>query len=113
MIFVPIDDLVGSEFFRGSAGRGADLAPPVLVGEDFDPGLGHGIDVANGREESGLAVPHDLGHAADIGRHDGDAARHPLERGEAEGLGLAGQEEEVRAGEELGDGLLLAEEDDA
>ena len=55
---------------------------------------GHGRAVADGVQEADLAVEHHLGHAPDARGDDGHAAGEGLERGEAEALGLAGQQED-------------------
>ena len=60
-----------------------------------------------------MAVVDEFGDAADAGGDGGDAAGHGFERGEAEGLHLAGHEHEVGERKELVDVVLLAEEVDA
>ncbi len=60
-----------------------------------------------------LAVVDQFGDAAYAGGDGGNAAGHGFERGEAEGLHLAGHEHEVGEGEELVDVVLLADEVDA
>ncbi len=60
------------------------------VGEQGDGGLRPCLDVADGEEPAIDAVVDQLGDAADAGGDGGDAAGHGLERGQAEGLHLAG-----------------------
>ncbi len=66
-------------------------------------------DVADGAEEAGLAVGDHLGEAADVRGDHRDAAGHRLQRGQAEALGLAGQQEEVGAAQNVGQIDALAE----
>ena len=84
-----------------------------LVAEQGDGGGGHGVGVAYVEEEAVVAVVNEFGDAADAGGDGGDAAGHGFERGEAEGLHLAGHKHEVGEREELVDVVLLADEVDA
>ena len=84
-----------------------------LVAEQGDGGGGHGFDVAYFEEKAVVAVVDEFGDAADAGGDGGDAAGHGFERGETEGLHLAGHQHEVGEREELVDVVLLADEVDA
>jgi hypothetical protein len=92
-------------------GRGlAHGAPALGVPQDADRCGGHPIDVADRAERPGLAVAHHLGEPAGAAGHDRHARRQRLQGREAEGLVLAGQQEEVRAGQQRRHCLELAQE---
>jgi hypothetical protein len=77
-----------------------------LVGQQPDAGLRHRLGGADIAEEAGLSVVDHL-RKPPARRHHGRAARHRLERREAERLGLGREQEEVGAGEQLLDRLCL------
>ena len=114
VVLVERDDAGGAEvILRGLAsglGHGFEAG---LIAEEGDGGFGHGFGVAYFEEETVVAVVNELWDATDSGGDRRDAAGHGFERGEAEGLHLAGHEHQVCEGEELVDVVLLAYEVDA
>src|SRR5688500_11711786 len=92
--------------------RPAHRRPASLIAKYPDRGARHAIDVTDGAQHTGLAVVHHFTNAARIRRDDGRATRERLEGAEPERLVLAGQQEEVRAGEQRRDRVELAEEPD-
>jgi hypothetical protein len=72
----------------------------LVVAEDLEAALGHGVGVAHRHEVAGLAVDDDLGQAAGVRGDDRDLGGHRFERGHAERLGLRRQEKEIAAAED-------------
>src|SRR5207245_2933276 len=70
----------------------------------------HLVHPADRRQIPRLAVHHHLREAALAGRHDGDSARHRLERRQPERLALRRQQEQIPTLQQLGDPVDLAEE---
>ena len=96
IILVERDDAGGAEVvLRGLAGGLGHGIEAACVAQQGDGRGGHGFDIADFKEQAVAAVVDKLRDAADAGTNGGNAARHRFERGEAEGLHLAGQQHEV------------------
>src|SRR5437879_2227954 len=113
---VPIKTLVaGHDALRGELGRPRYGGPAhALVGrgllEQGHGALDHLVHPAVRAQIPRLAVHHHLREAALAGRHDGDSARHRLERRQPERLALRRQQEQIPTLQQLGDPVDLAEE---
>jgi len=107
------DDVVGAEVFLGvEAGALAHFAATIGAGQYVESVATGGFHVAGFHQESIDAVADDFGDAANVRCDDRDLAGHGFERGEAEGLELRRQQEEIGDGELFVDGVLFAEEED-
>ena len=85
-------------------------APVLLVLQDLEGARGHALDVAHGQQEAGLGVLDDLGQPARVRAHHRHARGHGLQRGQAEGLQLGGQQEHVGHGHDVLDVVLPSQE---
>src|SRR5438874_865392 len=85
-------------------------SPAGRFAQHRDRPCGHLVHRPDGSEVARFAVGDDLRQPAGAARDDRDAARHRLERGEAEGLALRRQQEQVRAAQDVSDVVNLPEE---
>ena len=93
--FIAVDDVGLREVLGTLAGGGTDALVRFWVLEKFTGGLAHGLDVAQGQQESGLLVLDQLRQPADFCGDDGDAAGHRFKGRETEGFLFAGKQEEI------------------
>src|SRR5439155_11329953 len=112
--FVVAHDVVEGEALR-PVGRSESThrCPSRLVAEKLDGCRRHLIDAADGAQDSGLAVAHDLREPARLAADHRHAGRERLECAQTEGLARAGQEKKIGACEEWRDRFDLTEEKNA
>lgn len=91
VVLVEWDDAGGAEV--GLCGFASGLRHCLksgLIAEQIDRGGSHGVDVADVEEQAVVFILDEFGDTADASGDAGHAAGHGFERGETEGLHLAG-----------------------
>ncbi len=100
----PVKALAAEVAAEGAHGEGARA-----VGGEADHGVAEGVGIAGGGEVAGLAFEADFGSAVAIVRDDGEAGEKGLRQSAGEAFAIAGMDEGIGGGEELGD-LLRGDE---
>ena len=76
-----------------AAGGVAEAAGLGGVAEQLQEGVGHGLGILAGNEQTGFAVVYDFGISADIGHNDAQTAGHRFEQGQRSRFADGGQRE--------------------
>ena len=89
--------------------RRAERLPAVRIIQDLQSSGRHPVHVTGFEQISGFPVGHDFGETPGVRGHDRGTGRHRFERSQAEGFGLARQQEQVSARQELLHRTVFAE----